>query len=73
MVRALADKYGLSAVLVPAGFQEPRIGKLASIWMLLSANHDFLNRPAVANLAGLYIGQSILWTDDYSSILPILH
>ncbi|SPE61083.1 Integral membrane protein-like protein [Verrucomicrobia bacterium] len=73
VVRGLADKYGLSAVLAPARFQEPRQGKLASVWMLVSSNRTFLDRPAIAGLARAYLGQPLLWTDDYSSILPILH
>lgn len=75
VVRALADKHGLTAVVVPPQFQDPAMGKLASIWMLLSAQRDFFTRPAIAKLLQLPSSprQPILWTDDYSSILPILH
>ena len=43
--------------------------------MLHSAQHDFFARPAIAKLLQVPASpqQPILWTDDYSSILPILH
>jgi hypothetical protein len=45
--------------------------------MLLSANREFLNQPEVAALirSSDFVSsrRPILWTDDYSSILPILH
>ena len=77
VIRALAEKHGLTAVLAPPRFVDPREGKLASMWMLLSANRDFLNQPEVAALmrSSDFVSsrRPILWTDDYSSILPILH
>jgi hypothetical protein len=75
VVRALADKCGLTAALVPPGFLDPREGKLASIWMLVSGSRAFFNQPGIAQLSTtLPPGRHpILWTDDYSSILPILH
>jgi hypothetical protein len=76
IVRALAGKYNLTAVLVPAGYQNPMIGKLASVWMLLSANNSFLTCASVQQLLNSPEGASTrrprLWTDDYSSVLPIL-
>jgi hypothetical protein len=75
VVRALADKSGLTTVLVPPKLLDPRQGKLASIWMLLSANKHFFDRPAVAELLRAAGAEKnpLLWTDDRSSILPILH
>jgi hypothetical protein len=77
VIRALADKHGLTAVLAPPRRVDPREGKLVSAWMLLSANREFLNHPEVAALlrssAFVSSRQPLLWTDDYSSILPILH
>jgi hypothetical protein len=75
VVRALAHNYGLNAVLVPPKLLDPRLGKLASVWMLVSANKQFFERPAVAELMRATGSQRnpLLWTDDRSSILPILH
>jgi hypothetical protein len=77
VIRALAEKHGLTAVLAPPRFVDPREGKLASMWMLLTANRAFLNQPEVAALmrSSDFVSsrRPILWTDDYSSILPILH
>jgi len=77
VIRALADQHGLTAVLVPPAMVDPREGKLASMWMLLTANPEFLRHPEVAALmrstAFVSSRPPLLWTDDYSSILPILH
>jgi hypothetical protein len=75
VVRALADKHGLIAGLVPPKFVDPREGKLASAWMLLSSNRDFFNRPGMAGVLTSSTSNRapLLWTDDHSSILPILH
>jgi hypothetical protein len=75
VVRALADKHGLIAGLVPPKFVDPREGKLASAWMLLSRNGDFFNRPGMAEVltSSTSNRKPLLWTDDYTSILPILH
>jgi hypothetical protein len=75
VVRALAEKCGLTAALVPPSMLDPREGKLASIWMLVSGSRAFFNQPGIAQLSTtLPPGRHpILWTDDYSSILPILH
>jgi hypothetical protein len=77
VVRALANRHELRAVLVPPKRLDPRTGKLASVWMLLSANPQFFLSPEVAELvrvsAQVEPRKPILWTDDYSSILPILH
>jgi hypothetical protein len=77
VVRALADKYGMTAVMVPPNNLDPREGKLPSVWMLLSANRVFLNQLAIAELVRMNANfpwrKPLLWTDDYSSILPILH
>jgi hypothetical protein len=74
VVRALAEKSGLTAALVPR-MVDPREGKLASIWMLVSGSRAFFSQPGIAQLSTtLPPGRHpILWTDDYSSILPILH
>jgi SAM-dependent methyltransferase len=77
VIRALADKHGLTAVLAPPRRVDPREGKLASAWMVLSANREFLNHAEITALmrSSFFVSsrQPLLWTDDYSSILPILH
>jgi hypothetical protein len=75
VVRALAEKNGFAARLVPPKMVDPREGKLASVWMLLSSDADFLSRGAIAELPAGMEGERkpLLWTDDYSAILPILH
>jgi hypothetical protein len=75
VVRALAERNDLVAALVPPKLLDPRLGRLASVWMLVSANRDFFNRPGVSGLtrSSPASARSLLWTDDYSSILSILH
>jgi hypothetical protein len=77
VIRALADQHGLTAVLVPPVRVDPREGKLVSVWMLLAANPEFLRQPEIAALmrSSDFVSSRppLLWTDDYSSILPILH
>ncbi len=77
VLRALADRHGLTAVLAPPRYVDPCDGNLASAWMILTANREFLDQPEVAALrrSTFFVSsrRPILWTDDYSSILPILH
>jgi hypothetical protein len=75
VVRALAEKHGLVAVLAPPRLVDPREGKLPSVWMVLSASPGFFVSPSMAQLKSLANPSAkppLLWTDDYSSILPIL-
>ena len=77
VIRALADKYDLTAVLAPPLMVDPREGKLPSMWMVLTSNQEFLRNPEIEALrrstAFLSPRKPLLWTDDYSSILPVLH
>jgi len=74
VVVALADKYELIAMLAPPRLVDPREGKLPSIWMVLSAKREFFERPGMLQLksSAASARQPLLWTDDYSSIFPIL-
>ncbi|HET9365391.1 MAG TPA: fused MFS/spermidine synthase, partial [Candidatus Angelobacter sp.] len=72
VAKALADQAGLQAVLISTS--EDEYGGDASDWVLVTRNQKFLSLPAVKDAAeeiepkpGLR-----LWTDDYSSLLPIL-
>jgi hypothetical protein len=77
VIRAVADRHGLRAVLAPPVMVDPREGKLAAMWMMLSANREFLRQPDIAALmlSSDFVSSRppLLWTDDYSSLLPILH
>jgi SAM-dependent methyltransferase len=64
---------GLRAALVHSDPDEAR-GLFAADWVLMTADPELLSRPEIANAAqplrelpGLR-----LWTDDYSSLLPLL-
>ena len=51
------------------------LGEFPATWMLLTENQDFFAQPEVARAARepLLSKQYRLWTDDYSSLLPVLH
>jgi SAM-dependent methyltransferase len=68
-----ARNANLSAVVIHTDADDAR-GLFASDWVLMTADSGFLRKPEVANAAtplprlpGLR-----LWTDDYSSLLPLL-
>ena len=68
-----AEHAGLAAVMV-SNPNDPETGGYAADWVLVTANKNFLNLPemkaaseAIDPKPGLR-----LWTDDYSSLLPIL-
>jgi hypothetical protein len=68
-----AQQAGMHAVTVHSGADENR-GIFVSDWILLTNNEPFLAQPEVSRAAHPSISRSnvSLWTDDYSSILPIL-
>jgi len=64
---------GMKALLVHSTDNEAR-GLFAADWVILSANESLANLPAIVNEAqpiGEIPGLR-LWTDDYSSLLPLL-
>lgn len=72
-IALLAQDAGMQAVTIATGARELQ-GEFSATWMLVTANADLLKTPEVARaahrpetLAGLR-----LWTDDYSSLLPVL-
>jgi spermidine synthase len=74
VVKEQADHAGLNAVLISTS-DIPEEGAFAADWVLVTANDKFLALPEVsaasaeiASRAGLR-----LWTDDYSSLLPIFN
>lgn len=73
-IALLAKAAGMQAYRVSTGPKD-EIGEFGATWMLVSDNTAFFARPEVAaharqpqEKAGLQ-----LWTDDYSSLLPVLH
>lgn len=73
-IALLAQSAGMTAMRVTNGPNDDR-GEFASTWVLVSDNADFFAQPAVAShtdppalMPGLHV-----WTDDYSSLLPLVH
>jgi SAM-dependent methyltransferase len=68
-----ARNAGLRAVLVHSDADDAR-GLFAADWLLMSADREFLLRPEIANASRPLreIPGLRLWTDDYSSLLPLL-
>jgi len=74
VVQEQADHAGLHAVMVSTE-DDDDTGAYSSDWVLVTANEKFLELPEIAN-AGEKIEPKPglrLWTDDYSSLLPILN
>lgn len=72
-IAALAHATGMGARLIGTPADETR-GEFQAIWVLVSFSREFLNDPEIFNAAqpipprpGVYP-----WTDDRSSLLPIL-
>ncbi|HEV8492830.1 MAG TPA: fused MFS/spermidine synthase [Candidatus Angelobacter sp.] len=74
VVQEQADHAGLHAVMVSTA-DDDDTGAYSSDWVLVTANEKFLELPEIAK-AGEKIEPKPglgLWTDDYSSLLPILN
>jgi len=77
-VALLAASQDMQAVLVQSLPNEQR-GAYSSSWVLVTDNLEFLKQPEIARAArpiarrsNTSEGNLRLWTDDYSSLLPIL-
>jgi spermidine synthase len=68
-----AEHAGLSAVMVSSPDDE-YTGGYAADWVLVTANRDFLALPKVSKAAEAIAPKPglRLWTDDYSSLWPIV-
>lgn len=73
-IALLARDAGMTAMRVTNGPNE-KLGEFASTWMLLTDDAGFFAQPELAGrartpavLPGLRV-----WTDDYSSLVPVLH
>jgi spermidine synthase len=74
VVQAQAEHAGLHAVLVSTA-DDDDTGAFSSDWVLVTANEKFLALPEIADASAKIDLKSglRLWTDDYSSLLPILN
>jgi len=73
VVWPLADYYALARVVIkdPGDYER----RFPSLWVLLARDPDLLSAPAIVSRARNMDGYSSslrLWTDDYSTLLPIL-
>jgi spermidine synthase len=73
-VALLARAAGMQAMRVSSPANPDR-GEFSATWMLVSGNAAFFHTPEVFNQARQPDGnpKARLWTDDYSSLLPLLH
>jgi spermidine synthase len=72
-IALLARSADMKAIRVTSGLN-PESGEFNASWMLVSANNNFFARPEVSK-AGRLAHQKPglrLWTDDFSSLLPVL-
>jgi len=73
-IALLAKACGMRAMTVTSAANDDR-GEFTATWMLLSDDADFFEQPGVAR-AGRQpseIQGLRPWTDDFSSLLPVLH
>jgi spermidine synthase len=73
-IALLAQAAGMTAMRVATGPKD-EIGEFGATWMLVTDNATFFAQPEVAQRAqpaAIKPGLK-LWTDDYSSLLPVLH
>ena len=68
-----AQNAGLHAAMIHSDADDAR-GIFAADWVLMTADQNLLKRPEIANAARplRQIPGLRLWTDDYSSLLPLL-
>lgn len=73
-IALLAENAGMEARRV-SNQGNPETGAFNSTWMLVSADASFFNKPEIFNNAHRpeKNAKVRLWTDDYSSLLPLLH
>jgi hypothetical protein len=73
-VALLAQAAQMKAMRITTPLNEER-GEFDATWMLLSDSPTFFETPEVFNMAHTpTLNPKVrLWTDDYSSLLPILH
>jgi spermidine synthase len=71
VVRGAADALGMRAVIIRGSHQQDRSEGLD--WMLLTRDASLLADPVISSRSSQPTGNpSILWTDEYISIWPVL-
>jgi hypothetical protein len=72
-IKLLADAEGMQARVVESE-DVPAEGEYRATWVLVSADAGFFAKPGVDAVANAIPAQAGLrvWTDDYSSLLPVL-
>jgi hypothetical protein len=70
----LAGSAGMRAVTISSASKDER-GEFSATWMLLSDDAEFFAQSEIARAARRpeQIAGLRLWTDDFSSLLPVLH
>jgi spermidine synthase len=73
-IALVADAEGMQARVVES-FEVPAEGAYRATWVLVSADPQFFAKPGVQAAAARITRRPGLrvWTDDYSSLLPVLH
>lgn len=73
-IALLAEKAGMKAMRVSSLADDQR-GEFNATWILVSENEAFFADPEVASRARPAAGMPGLrpWTDDFSSLVPVLH
>jgi hypothetical protein len=74
VARGLADHLGWKRVLFVSSDDE-RIGEKSAVWMLVTANTDFLKRTGLEQEGVRWMGvesPAIPWTDDFASLRHVL-
>ena len=73
-IALLANSAGMQAMRISSG-ENRETGEYSATWMLVTDNADFFALPAVASHIRKPVANPAvhLWTDDYSSLLPLIH
>jgi len=71
-VALLARASGMTARRITSP-PDDKVGAFSSTWMLLTDNGEFFSKPDIAHASSPDLNpKARLWTDDYSSLLPLL-
>jgi len=72
-IAQVATSQGMQAKIIDSSSTDAR-GEYAATWVLVSKDATFLTRPEISTVSRSVPNNSRLrvWTDDYSSLLPIL-
>jgi len=71
VIGRLAEANGMEAQEVHTAANESR-GEMQAAWMLVSARREFFEVPEVERAGVPVAASGALWTDDYSSLLPLV-